>query len=132
MMCRPELIWYIGNKEKCFDLGLWPDNPYLPVNGLPTAKAPVNHTGVKVPVNVVEDFVLTIENRLTKCGRAGLTLIEEIQSWDGYLSASIPYYKLSTDARDALNYCCGHERAQSFAQWKADRKDKDKKKLKKR
>ena len=125
MMCRSRLMWYIENKSKYFDLGLWPDNPYLPKDYVTPKDNPEIKGGVKVPTNAFLEFVTTIENRLKKCGRAGKTLVEEIQMWGAH------YDKLSTDAKDALNYCCGNERAQSFAKWKADRKDKDKKKLKK-
>lgn len=131
MFCRSELVWYLEHKKDCFDKGLWPDCPWIPQNELPTPKETKIFGSVKIPTNVFLEFVATIENRLKKCGEDGQTLVEEVQAWVDHFSTIMPISCLSTAGRDALNYCCGHERKQTLAEWKANRKRKEKERAKK-
>lgn len=114
--CRPQVFWIIENLETLND-GLWP------IEGVETGYIGMDSMQVSSDAGFVTVAIIyaDITSRLSACRSDGDTLKHEIQ----ILGAEY-YDQLSQCARDALNYCSGWKKKGNYAQWMANRRQRQK------
>jgi len=115
---REQCIFIIGYVFP-LDKGCWPPEPM--------ESEPSHHQSFHASYEIICCVTGELWKRLETTGEAGEALIDEVQGYYRDIGKLVYYEFLSGPAKRALNYISGNRRRrQTFSQWKADRRYKNK------